>query len=77
MVLATALREIRFYQKQSGIIFSRATFSRCVQSAIFGQCQKNLRISVEAMAALHHAAEAALLTWFELLYVPFRLLLLI
>jgi hypothetical protein len=29
------------------------------------------------MAALHHAAEAALLTWFELLYVPFSLLLLI
>jgi len=63
------LREIRYYQKTTGTILSRTVVRRLVKEILESHTQKySLRISEEAHAAIHLAAEPYIVRWFEMLY---------
>ena len=68
LIIARALREIRYYQKTTGTILSRTLLRRLVREIVEKLTQKRLRISEEAHAAIHLAAEPYLVRWFEMLY---------
>jgi histone H3/H4 len=69
---AKALKEIKFYQKQTGTIIPRTLMRRICLDLIADQKRTimsgEVRISEEACAALHLAAETYLLRWFEMVY---------
>ena len=64
---ASALHEIKHYQKQVGLIFSRSAFMRTVQS-ICEDASAKVKWRSSAIAALQYAAETALCMHFEMLY---------
>jgi hypothetical protein len=76
-ILANALREIRYYQKHSGILIPKGRMAACIRSALeetlpkvgFLGNPKEYRLSAEAIAAIHCAAEPFLTGWFEMLFM--------
>ena len=60
---------------QPGIFLPRAAMQRLVKKMVFEETRgKATRLSREAYAAIHLAAEHYLTTWFELMYVNVYLL---
>ena len=76
-ILANALREIRYYQKHSGILIPKRRMAACIRSMLeetlpkvgFLGNPKEYRMSAEAIAAIHCAAEPFLTGWFEMLFI--------
>jgi len=74
LALVRALREIRYYQKNSSaLLIPKAAFVRLVKevSGYYGE----VRWQSSAIMALQEMSEAVLVMYFELLYVSLPLLL--
>jgi hypothetical protein len=56
-LLANALREIRHYQKQVGLVFARSSFNRLVKQICDDELRSTIRWRASALAALQYAAE--------------------
>jgi hypothetical protein len=69
-LLANALREIKHYQKQVGLVFARSSFNRLVKQICEDDLRTPLRWQASALAALQYSAETALGMHFEMLYTP-------
>ena len=63
--IAGALRQIRFYQKQPGLLIPRAPFMRLVREIAHDFHQQNLRFQSSVLGALQEATEAYLVGFFE------------
>ena len=70
LTLAMALREIRHYQKEGGLVFSRASFNGLVRDITLDLAPRSgcMRWRASALACLQYAAETALCMHFEMLY---------
>jgi histone H3/H4 len=70
LTLAMALSEIRHYQKEGGLVFSRAAFNRLIKELCddLVPLSGHMRWRASALAALQYAAETALCMHFEMLY---------
>lgn len=60
-----ALREIRFYQKNTNLLIRKLPFARLVREIQSELCIHTMRWQGEAIAALQEAAEAHLIGLFE------------
>jgi Core histone H2A/H2B/H3/H4 len=69
-LLANALREIKHYQKQVGLVFARNSFNRLVKWICEDELRTPVRWQASALAALQYSAETALGMYFEMLYIP-------
>src|ERR1700694_5611512 len=68
LTIAHALKEIKHYQKDNGIIFPRAPFGRLFREIMEDYHRgPPLRVSASAMACAQQVVEIMLCTWFELL----------
>ena len=69
-MLAMALKEIRYYQKEGGLVFSRASFNGLVRDISLDLAPRSgfMRWRASALACLQYAAETALCMHFEMLY---------
>ena len=61
------MREIHYYSKNVGHVFSRLGFSRIVRE-IAGNINEDIRFQATALAALQEIAESQLVMWFEMGY---------
>ena len=73
LILDTALKEIKFYQKSTSLLIPLRPFSRLVRQVIsevqwgYGE---TTRITRAAFAALQCATEHAIITYFEMAFIP-------
>ena len=68
--IARALREIKHYQKTTGLCLSQLPFQRVVRE-ISEQFSSSIRYQRTALLALQEASEHILTTYFELMYLAF------
>jgi len=64
-----ALKEIRFYQKNTDLLIRRLPFARVVKEVQTFVCPRDYRWQASAMMALQEAAEAHLVSLFEDAYL--------
>jgi len=69
--VARALREIAFFQKETGLCLPRLPFARLVKE-VMQDYNRDLRIQASALAALQEGTEHIAVTYFELWYYPRR-----
>ena len=60
-----ALREIRRYQRSTNLLIPKLSFLRVVKDVLAQDHQEGIRIQPLAVAALHEAAEAYIVSVFE------------
>ena len=68
LMKVSALREIRYYQKQVGLIFIHNSFNRLVKQICHEQ-HFIIQWRSSALTALQYASETALCMHFEMLYI--------
>lgn len=64
-----AIKEIRFYQKNTDLLIRRLPFARVVKEVQTFVCPRDYRWQASAMMALQEAAEAHLVSLFEDAYL--------
>jgi len=75
LILDHALQEIKYYQKSTALLIPLRSFSRLVRQVLselqwgYGDVT---RISRPAFGALQSATEHAMITYFEMAFIPFH-----